>query len=749
MGAPGRGEAAVQRVGGLEFFDGWAGGNCGEVSSTDGKEFEIRLRPDTGSPRHRLWFHFRVRGAACAGRVILSIVNMSKQRSLFKDAGMSPATRRSEGAGSGASPRPWGAWGRVPSKDCYFYRSHRHGGAWKLSFVVTFETDFDEREFAYSFPYPYREGLLPWLAQLERGGLPFFRREQLCLTPLGHRADLVTIAEPLPDWSRPPRQGGRGARPRRVVFVTARVHPGETPASHVTHGLMAYLLSEDPDARLLRRHAVFVFVPMLNPDGVEAGNYRTDSNGSDLNRMWQNPSAEEEPTLWHTKRAVLEITRNENFSLDFFIDVHSHSTSRRSFVFYNPVHPSKLLAYGQMDRTLRLPKLLAKNMRDEFSLAACRCESEASKSGCARQVFGREAPSALSYTFEVSFFHAPDVAEKGEAVDWGTATQPAAHPELNTPQNYGEMGAKIGRSFSDFYKEELSRPKNEAPPRGRDARWNSSTRTQDLNLASARRNSHGGGASGRGGGGLLQGRAAGGGGGGRLPASETDFTSPPPSGAATRHPPRSSSKSLSPNSPPFAGGAPLRKCVSEVQMTFKETARARWTPSLDDLGRAAGRQAAGAQGWGRGGTEEASVAEPQQARSSPADYRQVSAGGSDRAPPVVVKRKKAVADRPRLADMTVTSSHQGPRDASKTGATGRGVQLPLVKKSKPLDAPTGASGPGATCRLLPYHERLTKEEVHGQALMNQWGVDIRHPYRVQKPALPVGFKASALPRARD
>ena len=33
--------------------------------------------------------------------------------------------------------------------------------------------------------------------------------------------------------------------------------------------------------------------------------------------------------------------------------------------------------------------------------------------------------------------------------------------------------------------------------------------------------------------------------------------------------------------------------------------------------------------------------------------------------------------------------------------------------------------------------------------MNQWGVDIRHSYRIQKPALPVGFKASALPRASD
>ena len=60
-----------------------------------------------------------------------------------------------------------------------------------------------------------------------------------------------------------------------------------------------------------------------------------------------------------------------------------------------------------------------------------------------------------------------------------------------------------------------------------------------------------------------------------------------------------------------------------------------------------------------------------------------------------------------------------------------------------------AGDAGAACRLHPYHERLTKEEVHGQALMNQWGVDIRHPYRVQKSALPMGFKASALPRSRD
>lgn len=64
---------------------------------------------------------------------------------------------------------------------------------------------------------------------------------------------------------------------RNVVFVTGRVHPGESPASHVVHGLIAFLTSQDPTARMLRKLVTWVIIPMLNPDGVAAGNYRCDA----------------------------------------------------------------------------------------------------------------------------------------------------------------------------------------------------------------------------------------------------------------------------------------------------------------------------------------------------------------------------------------------------------------------------------------------------------------------------------------
>ena len=67
-------------------------------------------------------------------------------------------------------------------------------------------------------------------------------------------------------------------------MITARVHPGESNASWMMKGLLDFLTSAHPDAKLLREMFVFKIVPMLNPDGVIIGNYRCSLAGRDLNR---------------------------------------------------------------------------------------------------------------------------------------------------------------------------------------------------------------------------------------------------------------------------------------------------------------------------------------------------------------------------------------------------------------------------------------------------------------------------------
>jgi murein tripeptide amidase MpaA len=61
-----------------------------------------------------------------------------------------------------------------------------------------------------------------------------------------------------------------------VIFLTARVHPSETSSSYFIEGLVSFLKGESRAAAVLRELFIFQIIPMLNPDGVEHGNFRFD-----------------------------------------------------------------------------------------------------------------------------------------------------------------------------------------------------------------------------------------------------------------------------------------------------------------------------------------------------------------------------------------------------------------------------------------------------------------------------------------
>lgn len=132
------------------------------------------------------------------------------------------------------------------------------------------------------------------LSLLERLRAPWLVRGLLTRTPQGRRVDVLVIADHAslgsPAKAERPGSGAAAAtgatvaasasaRMRPVVVLTGRVHPGEAPGSHVLQGLLHFLCSAEPAAALLRRSVTWVICPMMNPDGVCAGNYRTDAAG--------------------------------------------------------------------------------------------------------------------------------------------------------------------------------------------------------------------------------------------------------------------------------------------------------------------------------------------------------------------------------------------------------------------------------------------------------------------------------------
>ena len=89
-----------------------------------------------------------------------------------------------------------------------------------------------------------------------------------------------------------------------TIFISSRVHPGETTASFVLDGIWKILTEQSEQGLLLRRKFVFKIIPILNPDGVYRGYHRLDTLAQNLNRYYIDPHQEKQPTIWAVKQAI-------------------------------------------------------------------------------------------------------------------------------------------------------------------------------------------------------------------------------------------------------------------------------------------------------------------------------------------------------------------------------------------------------------------------------------------------------------
>jgi cytosolic carboxypeptidase protein 5 len=176
-----------------------------------------------------------------------------------------------------------------------------------LSFEHLVDTNPSNTTISFAFTYPYsyttlQQELQTYLIENQErnnhlegadgskgengGGSGIYYTQELLTHSCDHlRVDLLTITsctgwvdehEPcLPDlFPELLTPSSQSLRPhlfphKEIVFISARVHPGEVPAQHTLRGILNFLLDEnDLRAKELRKRYVFKIVPMLNPDGA-------------------------------------------------------------------------------------------------------------------------------------------------------------------------------------------------------------------------------------------------------------------------------------------------------------------------------------------------------------------------------------------------------------------------------------------------------------------------------------------------
>mmetsp|Transcript_11065 Transcript_11065/g.18515 ORF Transcript_11065/g.18515 Transcript_11065/m.18515 type:complete len:164 (+) Transcript_11065:1546-2037(+) len=149
----------------------------------------------------------------------------------------------------------------------------------------------------------------------------------------------------------------------------------------------------DPQTQALLDNYVFKIIPVLNPDGVARGQWRTDTKGVDLNRKYEEPSKWMQPTIHAAKNAVLaEFDKNPE-SLKMIVDFHAHCSKKGCFVYGNFNQD-----LGRQIQAMLLPKLMAINCKF-FDFDASRFISSSEnadwphkegRGGSARSVLHRE-----------------------------------------------------------------------------------------------------------------------------------------------------------------------------------------------------------------------------------------------------------------------------------------------------------------------------------------------------------------------
>lgn len=250
-------------------------GNIEVIDATRPEHVQLAMRPDTRSP-HFQWFHFKVEGMQPGQRHGFSLINASQS----------------------SYPTAWSGYNAVASydqKEWFRVPSTFDGKA------LNFSLEPREAQVWFAYFEPYSRERHDWLI---RQALDHAGTHLLASGKSVEGRDIALLRR------------GDGAPGKLNIWIIAQQHPGEHMAEWFMEGVIERLQDNDAQLSALLEIADLYLVPHMNPDGSFHGHLRTNANGKDLNRAWQDSTADVSPEVFFVKEQM------EKYGVDMFLDVH-------------------------------------------------------------------------------------------------------------------------------------------------------------------------------------------------------------------------------------------------------------------------------------------------------------------------------------------------------------------------------------------------------------------------------------------
>ena len=260
----------------LHISSDFDSGNIQVLDASDPLDVKLAIKPDTKSP-HFQWFHFKASGLTPGQHHHFHLTNASQS----------------------SYNKAWDGYRAVASYDQeHWFRVPTDFDGTSLNFSL--EPQHSSVWFAYFEPYSRaRHEVLISDAQQWSGC------QVLAVGKSAEGRDIHLLRK------------GNGAPRKHKIWIIAQQHPGEHMAEWFMEGIFKRLeQGSDPQLRKLLDYAELYLIPNMNPDGAFHGHLRTNANGQDLNRAWQNTSPEVSPEVFFA------LEQMHTYGVDLFLDIH-------------------------------------------------------------------------------------------------------------------------------------------------------------------------------------------------------------------------------------------------------------------------------------------------------------------------------------------------------------------------------------------------------------------------------------------
>lgn len=261
--------------GAIGFTNCFAAARANAVEQLNDSSFMITILPENTPVNPSPWYAFRV--WATGSRKIFITLNYQKEQHRYP-----PKTSNDR--------VNWQATGPV----------HFNSDSSKASFAIQAGTDTltvaGQEIITAANSYE-------WIDSLAQ--LPFVQKQVIGYSVLGK--PIIALST-------------RGVEQAAAVVVLSRQHPPEVTGFMAMQQFVETVLGSSEQAQAFRRRYQLLIVPMLNPDGVDEGNWRHSAAGVDLNRDWD---LFLQPETRAVRDFLLQKTKDTQVKVYFGIDFHS------------------------------------------------------------------------------------------------------------------------------------------------------------------------------------------------------------------------------------------------------------------------------------------------------------------------------------------------------------------------------------------------------------------------------------------